>query len=158
MWLGREYGGWKRHCRKDTFLKELEKLKRSQRLCQISRFLVLNLSYREGFMRLRGLLDRTNLPYDNWHLVILLGRHPSTRKIIRAFRIQHKYHGTDFLLDQIRQYFWLTQGRQAVKKMKQEYHQCYHQYPINAGCLNVTRYLSEISDSLPYSNIIWFFK
>ena len=41
--------------------------------------------------------------------------------------------GTDFLLSQIQQHFWITQGREAVKKVKRECQQCrrYQARPLN---------------------------
>ena len=78
----------------------------------------------DGLMRLGGRIRRAKLPYDNLHPPILPGRHPLARLIVEAFHNRLKHFGTDFVLSHIRQHFWLTEGREAVKRVQRECLRC----------------------------------
>ena len=74
----------------------------------------------DGVLRLGGRAGRAKLPYDQLHPPLLPGNHPFTEKIIRAFHKYLKHVGTDFLLTYIRQHFWITRGREAVKRVRRD--------------------------------------
>ena len=74
----------------------------------------------EGVLRLGGRLSRAKLPYDVLHPPILPGKHPLARMIIRAFHESMHHMGTEFVLAHVRQHFWITFGREAVKRIRNE--------------------------------------
>jgi hypothetical protein len=73
-----------------------------------------------GVLRLGGRLGRAKLPYDVLHPPILSGKHPLARLIIRAFHESMHHFGTDFVLAHTRQHFWITSGREVVKRVRNE--------------------------------------
>uniref|UniRef100_A0A5S6Q6X4 Integrase catalytic domain-containing protein n=1 Tax=Trichuris muris TaxID=70415 RepID=A0A5S6Q6X4_TRIMR len=69
-------------------------------------------------MRVGGRLGKALLPYDNLHPILLLARHPLSRRITEEFHGRLKYSGTDSVLAAVRQYFWILRGRQLVTKVR----------------------------------------
>ena len=59
-----------------------------------------------------------DLPYDDKHPVILPSKHPLSDEIIRAFHWEHSHMGTDMVLSQLRQHYWIIQGRGSEKRRK----------------------------------------
>ena len=78
----------------------------------------------QGLLRVGGRIGRAELPYDHKHPVILPSRHPLTEGIIRAFHYRHLHMGTDMVLSQLRQHYWILRGREAVKRVARECEVC----------------------------------
>ncbi len=97
---------------REVYSEELKKLKQTK---QLTHFLD-----KSGVLRLRGRLSRAKLPYDVLHPPLLSGKHPLSRMIIRAFRDSMHHLGTDFVLSHVRQLFWVTCGRELVKRVRNE--------------------------------------
>jgi hypothetical protein len=60
------------------------------------------------------------MPYEVLHPPMLPGKHPFSRNIIRAFHESMHHVRTDFVLAHVRQHFWITSGREAVKRVRNE--------------------------------------
>ncbi|XP_064638362.1 uncharacterized protein LOC135494372 [Lineus longissimus] len=71
----------------------------------------------DGLLRVGGRLEKSDLPYDAQHPIILPKNHPVTTLIIRSFHLL-AYHvrGVNGLLADIRTRYWPVNGREAVKK------------------------------------------
>lgn len=78
----------------------------------------------QGLIRVGGRLEKALLPYDNLHPILLLARHPLSRRITEEFHSRLKHSGTDNVLAAIRQYFWILRGRQLVKGVRKSCLQC----------------------------------
>ena len=74
----------------------------------------------DRLLRLGGRLGRSKLPYDGLHPPIIPGNHPLARPIIRAFHDSMHHAGTDFVLSHVRQHIWITSGREAVKRVRNQ--------------------------------------
>ena len=68
-------------------------------------------------------LERDELPTEKT-LVILPSKHPLSYGIIRAFHWKHLHMGTDMILSQFRQHFWIIRGREAVKRIGRQCNVC----------------------------------
>ena len=78
----------------------------------------------KGLLRVGGRITHANLPCDNKHPVILPSKHPLSNGIIKAFHWKHLHMGTDLILSQLRQHFWIIRGREAVKRIGRQCNAC----------------------------------
>ena len=116
-----EYLDLLKRCQREVYPEEMERLTRKKAIRPTSSLLSLTpFLDDEGVLRLGGRLGRAKLPYDVLHPPILPGRHPLARMIIRAFHESMHHMGTDFVLAHVRQHFWITSGREAVKRVRNE--------------------------------------
>jgi hypothetical protein len=65
-----------------------------------------------------GELEERSYRTTNCILPLLPGSHPLVEIIIRASHDHLKHVGTDFLLTYIRQHFWISSRREAVKRFR----------------------------------------
>jgi hypothetical protein len=108
-------------CQEESFADELRRLRKKKPLHSTSHLLALApILGEDGLLRLGGRIGRARLPYDQLHPPFLPGRHPLSEKIVRAFHESLKHVGTDFLLSYVRQHFWVTKGRELVKKIRRD--------------------------------------
>ena len=114
-----------KRAQREEYEEELEKLSKNKPLKASSPLVSLTpFIGTDGLLRLGGRIRRAKLPYDALHPPILPGRHPLARLIVEAFHIRLKHFGTDFVLSHIRQHFWLTEGREAVKRAQRDCLRC----------------------------------
>ena len=114
-----------RRAQQESYPEEMERLKASKPLRRTSTLLGLTpFLDQDGLMRLGGRIDRVKLPYDCRHPLLLSGRHPLSRLLVLAFHERLRHAGTDFVLSHIRQHFWMTGGREAVKKIRWSCRRC----------------------------------
>ncbi|XP_046632671.1 uncharacterized protein LOC124312218 [Daphnia pulicaria] len=117
--LDEKYQELVKACQSEVYEKELHRLKKGKPLHSTSSLLALApVLGPDGVLRLGGRAGRAKLPYDQLHPPLLPGSHPFTEKIIIAFHEHLKHVGTDFLLSYIRQHFWITSGREAIKRIR----------------------------------------
>ncbi|XP_057380651.2 uncharacterized protein LOC130703047 [Daphnia carinata] len=110
-----------KQCQVEAFSEELRRLKNNKTLHSSSSLLALSpILDKDGLLRLGGRIGRARLPYDQLHPVLLPGKHPLAEKIVHAFHTRLNHVGTDFLLCYIRQHFWMTSGRELVKKIRRD--------------------------------------
>ncbi|KAI9551306.1 hypothetical protein GHT06_002506 [Daphnia sinensis] len=110
-----------RRSQREVYPEELKRLQQEKSLRPTSPLLPLTPFLDEfGVLRLGGRLSRAKLPYDVLHPPILSGKHPFSRMIIRAFHESMHHLGTDFVLSHVRQHFWVTAGRELVKRIRNE--------------------------------------
>ena len=76
---------------------------------------------REGFLRVRGRLENSNLPFDTKHPFIVPHQSHLATLIIRRAHLDRKHvGGTNGTLADIRQKYWIIHGREQVKKYERE--------------------------------------
>ena len=125
----------------------MHRLKKSQRLHFTSSLLALAPVLDPGaVLWIGGRAVSVKLPYDELHPPLLPGSHPYTEKIIRTFHEHLKNVGTDSLLTHIRQHFWITSGREAVKRIRRNCTIC-RRNRVQPG--------EQLMEDLPDSRLDW---
>ncbi|XP_032781189.2 uncharacterized protein LOC116919325 [Daphnia magna] len=106
-------------CQNQAYAEEIRRLRKGKQLKSNSTLLALApIVGPDGIIRPGGRAGRAQLPYDQLHPPLLPGKHPFSEKIVGAFHEHLKQVGTDFLLSYVRQHFWITSGRELVKKVR----------------------------------------
>ncbi|MFO0090064.1 MAG: hypothetical protein ACK518_04610 [bacterium] len=148
--LEEPYSTLLKRLQEECFPAELERLKRGKTVRHDSKLLTFNpMLDKKGIIRLGGRLGKADLPYDQKHPPILPGKHPFVTLIIQAFHQKLLHVGTEFLLTQIRQHFWLLSGREAVKKVKRECMECKQQRAKPEGQLMADLHRSRLAEGEP---------
>jgi len=78
-----------------------------------------------GLIRVGGRLQKANLSFTQKHPILLPNRHHLTDCIIRETHEKHYYTGIQTTLYFIRQRFWLTDGRNQVRKIVRKCVRCF---------------------------------
>ena len=76
----------------------------------------LNPMTRDGLMRVGGRLEHAPIEFEAKHPIILPSRHHVTMLIIRHHHEAVGHSGCDFVLNSVRQRFWVVKGRASVKR------------------------------------------
>ena len=106
-----------RQAQAEAFPAELAALKAGKQLPRGSRLIELRpFIDHSGLIRVGGRLNRaTNLDYSARHQAILPSRHDVTRLLVMKYHRQLAHAGTEHVLSQVRQLYWILRGRAAVK-------------------------------------------
>ena len=70
-----------------------------------------------GFMRMDGRLQNSNLPFESMHPMILPTKHSVTDMLIRLYHEREGHSGTSHVLNCMRKSFWILPGRAAVRRV-----------------------------------------
>ena len=106
-----------KECQEEQFGRELNELRNGRELKSSSSLLGQTPFLDErGLLRVGGRITYADLPYDNKHPVILPSKHPLSNEILN-FHWKHSHMGTDMVLSQLRQHYWIIRGREAVKSV-----------------------------------------
>ena len=123
---------WMRNAQQNAFDRELSEMNaqesdnRRRRLISDSsiRRLCLQLDSR-GLIRVGGRLQRSELPYEAQHPLLLPKNSPVTKLIIRHYHEEGDHQlGLNHTLTEIRQHCWIVSGREAVKKHNSDCPEC----------------------------------
>ena len=117
---------WVRKTQRERFSEELTTLRaggsvlRSSPLWRLSPFVDS-----DGILRVGGRLEMSNLPYDAKHPVILPKKHHISKLVIAHIHNQgHHNLGVNFTLAELRQKYWIINGREEIKRWKRECNVC----------------------------------
>ena len=117
---------WVRETQRERFSEELTTLRaggsvlRSSPLWRLSPFVGS-----DGILRVGGRLEMSNLPYDAKHPVILPKKHYISKLVIAFIHNQgHHNLGVNFTLAELRQKYWIINGREEIKRWKRECNVC----------------------------------
>ena len=78
-----------------------------------------------GILRVGGRLEVSNLPYVAKHPVILPEKHHISKLVIAHIHNQgHHNLGVNFTLAELRQKYWIVNGREEIKRWKRECNVC----------------------------------
>ena len=72
--------------------------------------------YSDGILRVGGRLEMSNLPYDAKHPIILPKQHHISKLVIA--HIHNHNFGVNFTLAELRQKYWIVNGREEIKRWK----------------------------------------
>ena len=71
----------------------------------------------EGLLRVGGRLERSSVPYDQKHPVILPSHHHVTDLVIRSKHTEEGHTGQEQVLAALRSSVWIVHGRSAVRRV-----------------------------------------
>ncbi len=106
---------WEKRVQRENFqdvLSSMTKKKKHQLVNQMNLFQDGN-----GLLRLKGRLEKSSLPYDTIHPVLLPNNHWFTHMVIRAKHEELHHVGTETVLTAIRQKYWIPKGRVTIRKV-----------------------------------------
>jgi len=79
----------------------------------------------DGILRVGGRLQLSSLPYDAKHPVILPKKHHISKLVVAHVHNQgHHNLGVNFTLAELRQKFWIVNGREEIKRWERECNFC----------------------------------
>ena len=79
----------------------------------------------DGILRVGGRLEVSNLPYDAKHPVILPEKHHISKLVIAHIHNQGNHNlGVNFTFAELRQKYWIVNGREEIKRWKRECNVC----------------------------------
>ncbi|KAL9968821.1 hypothetical protein ACROYT_G020955 [Oculina patagonica] len=117
---------WVREAQRERFSEELTNLKgggtvsKSSQLWRLSPFMDS-----DGILRVGGRLELSSLPYDAKHPVILPKKHHVSKLVVAHIHNQgHHNLGVNFTLAELRQKFWIVNGREEIKRWERECNFC----------------------------------
>jgi len=71
----------------------------------------------DGLLRVGGRLNKSDLPYEAKHQIILMPKHPLTKLIILNEHHRHLHAGILTILSSLRQKYWIIHGRRAIRSI-----------------------------------------
>lgn len=81
----------------------------------------------DGLLRVGGRLDNTYLPFNTKHQIILPSTHRLSKLLIRQVHLQLLHAGTQSIMSQIRQKFWIPSLRRTTKGVIRSCIPCFKQ-------------------------------
>ncbi|XP_055928648.1 uncharacterized protein LOC129959780 [Argiope bruennichi] len=82
-----------------------------------SKISYLNPFLKDGYLRLGGRLQLSDIPSDTQHPLLLDGNHPFVHLLIQHTHIRLHQLGVRIALSELRSTFWILKGRQAIKQV-----------------------------------------
>ena len=99
-----------------AYARDLERLQAGRALEKGNQLSWLTPCLDDGLLVVGGRLQASELPHRSQHPVILLDRHHVTILLIRHAPECSQHSGVDHVLAVLRQKYWITSGRAAVKR------------------------------------------
>ena len=107
---------WMSMSQEDHFAEEIKSVKKGRVSSSTSRLLSLHpFMDPSGLLRVGGRESRSKLSYDNQHPIILHGKHPVTKLIIRSEHLRLLHAGPTLLASSLSSRFHVIRCRQAVR-------------------------------------------
>jgi len=106
----------------------------------------------QGLIRVGGRLQRSDVTFSRKHPILLPSRHRLTDCIIRETHEKHHHAGIQTTLYILRQKFWLTDGRNQVRKVV---HSCIRCFRFNANSVEYKMGNlppARLRETIPFSN------
>nr|CAH7734508.1 unnamed protein product [Callosobruchus chinensis] len=86
---------------------------------------------KQGLLRIGGRLNKSSLPYDSKHQILLQPKHHLTRLIVLNEHYRQMHAGVYQLLCAIRQNYWILHGRRVIKTILSKCIVCFRCRPKN---------------------------
>ena len=119
---------WVRETQRERFSDELTTLRGGGSVLRSSpRWRLSPFVDSDGILRVGGRLEMSNLPYDAKHPIILPKKHHISKLVIVHIHIHNQGHhnlGVNFTLAELRQKYWIVNGREEIKRWKRECNVC----------------------------------
>ena len=78
----------------------------------------------DGIIRVGGCLQRSSLPFDARHQILLPSKHLVTDLIIHHNHSLSGHSGTMHVLSAVREKFWILKGHATVKRVLNNCREC----------------------------------
>lgn len=108
---------WIQTVQHQCFPAEIEALKRGYPLPKQSKISCFNPFLTDGYLRLGGRLQFSDIPSDTQHPLLLDGNHSFVHLLIQHTHIRLHHLGVRIVLSELRSTFWILRGRQAIKQV-----------------------------------------
>uniref|UniRef100_A0A5S6QKN7 Integrase catalytic domain-containing protein n=1 Tax=Trichuris muris TaxID=70415 RepID=A0A5S6QKN7_TRIMR len=109
---------WFRIVQREAFPKEIERLRSLKGLSEDNKIYKLDPFLSEDrLIRMKGRIDKADLPYNARHPIILPHNHVVVDLLIRHCHERQLHAGTEHTLAVLRQGFWILKARSAVKRI-----------------------------------------
>ena len=116
---------WVKQAQMEKFTKEIKELKGGKEVSKQSHLNPLPPIMDElGVLQVGGRLNRVELPYDAAHLMILPKKHHIMQLVMADVHHRCRHAGVSHVLAQVRNRYWVIDGRQEVKNWDQECKSC----------------------------------
>ncbi|XP_031635614.1 uncharacterized protein LOC116348687 [Contarinia nasturtii] len=106
---------------------------------------------KSNILRVRGRLQRSNLPYRQKHPIIIPNKHHFTRLLIDNSHQTTLHGGTTLTLSHLRQKFWVINGRQTVGSQIRKCIICFRNKPELATQMMGNLPYHRVNPSKPFS-------
>ncbi|XP_055588837.1 uncharacterized protein LOC129741155 [Uranotaenia lowii] len=114
----------------EVFSDVIEKLRNGKSIPRDSHLLTLGPYLDDdGVMRVRGRLQKAQIPEDLKNQMILPADHPFTVALIRSYHIKYLHAGPRLTIEALRQKFWIVRGQNIVKKVIRQCTKCFRRNP-----------------------------
>lgn len=137
----------------ERFSEEIRCLQNSQVVPKNSRILSLNPFIDEqGLLRVGGRLINSNLNFERKHAIILPSKHAFVQLLINHYHRKFLHAGPSFILNQIRDKFWIITGRNEVRKVLRKCVICFRIKPSSPNQLMGALPKPRVVPSRPFSH------
>ncbi|XP_055602043.1 uncharacterized protein LOC129750900 isoform X1 [Uranotaenia lowii] len=114
----------------EVFSDVIEKLRNGKSIPRDSHLLTLGPYLDDdGVMRVRGRLQKAQIPEDMKNQMILPADHPFTVALIRSYHTKYLHAGPRLTIEALRQKFWIVRGQNIVKKVIRQCTKCFRRNP-----------------------------
>ncbi|XP_062541814.1 uncharacterized protein LOC134209800 [Armigeres subalbatus] len=101
--------------------------------------------YSNGLLRVGGRLDRSLLPFENRHPIILPDKDPVIRLLIRQMHVEQLHVGQTGLMNAMRQRYWLLNARSTIRMVTRKCVKCFRVNPTST---------SQLMGNLPAARVV----
>ena len=117
---------WLRETQRERFSEELTTLRQGRNVLKGSQLWRWSpFLDSDGILRVGGRLEMSNLPYDTKHPVVLPEKHHISKLVVAHIHVQgHHSLGVNATLAELRQKYWIINGREEIKRWKRECNVC----------------------------------
>ncbi|KAF8791333.1 hypothetical protein HNY73_006220 [Argiope bruennichi] len=131
------------------FLAKIDTLKGGRPLPTKSKFSCFNPFLKDGYLRLGGRLQFSDIPSDTQYPLLLDGNHPFVHLLIQHTHICLHHLGVCIVLSELRSTFWILKGRHAINGMYSASSQTITFSEIIDRISNLQNEIEELRDSKP---------
>ncbi|XP_053691568.1 uncharacterized protein LOC128740081 [Sabethes cyaneus] len=107
--------------------------------------------YTNGLLRVGGRLDRSQLPFESRHQIILPDKNPVIHRFIQQMHVELFHVGKTGLLNALRQRYWLPKGRSIIHFITRRRVKCFRTNPTTPNPLMGNLPASRVMLSPPFA-------
>ena len=128
-----------KHIQREKFSEEYSQLTKGDAISKKNKLVQLSLYLDEDdIVRVAGRIDEAAIPNMARHQIILPGKHYLVNLLIKSFH-DRTQNGTEYILAELRQMFWILNARTSTKKVAW---QCFNCHKLKSRA--VTPYMSNL--------------
>ncbi|XP_066595379.1 uncharacterized protein [Prorops nasuta] len=141
-----------RNLQAKMFGEEIKRLKGNNSLSE-GKFAKLSLFMdNEGLLRVGGRLHKSNLTFAQKHPILLPSSHLITESIIRETHEKNYHTGIQTTLSLIRQRYWITDGKNQVRRIIRHCTHCFRFEPNTIQYKMGNLPTSRVTEAIPFEN------